>query len=283
MKIVLVSDTHLAPQATDFRKNCEAVRAWIETVPHDICVHLGDITAEGVKNPAHFAAARDAFGTWPSDLLFLPGNHDIGENDEGAGEHGAPRVEAAGLARYRQNFGPDHWKREIFGWTLLGLNAQVFGGDDEEEKTQFEWLEAALSRCEGPLGLMLHKPLFKNNMAEAIRHRRYIDFKARQKLSALLTGKDLRFVVSGHAHQSRCHYADGVEHFWAPSTAFIIPDTLQERIGDKTLGVATLTLQRDTHRFDLIVPPGLEQFNILDYADIYPEIAAGRLTQGRPS
>jgi hypothetical protein len=91
---------------------------------------------------------------------------------------------------------------------------------------------------------------------------------------------DLRFVLSGHAHQSRRLLRDGVEHRWAPSTAFCLPDGMQERIGDKVVGVLTLTLSGNNHRFAVIRPQGLVRHNILDHPQLYPGIAVLRARLG---
>jgi alkaline phosphatase D len=40
VKIVLVSDTHLAPRATAFRKNWDVIARWIEELRPDLVVHL---------------------------------------------------------------------------------------------------------------------------------------------------------------------------------------------------------------------------------------------------
>jgi alkaline phosphatase D len=40
VKIVLVSDTLLAPRATAFRKNWDVIARWIEELRPDLVVHL---------------------------------------------------------------------------------------------------------------------------------------------------------------------------------------------------------------------------------------------------
>jgi hypothetical protein len=89
---------------------------------------------------------------------------------------------------------------------------------------------------------MLHKPLFLYGPQDDEPHVRYIPEAPRRRLLALLRCHELGFILSGHAHQSRRLVRDGVEHRWAPSTAFCLPDGMQERIGDKEVGVLTLTL-----------------------------------------
>jgi 3',5'-cyclic AMP phosphodiesterase CpdA len=276
MQIALISDTHLAPGATAFRANCDAARAWITALAPDLTVHLGDITADAAKDPGHYAEAAEAFENWPTPLRFLPGNHDVGDNPTTTPHGDDPLIDAGRLARYQAVFGPDRWTLRAEAWTLVGLNAQVFGWEGVEQDDQFDWLEDVLTRVDGPLGLMLHKPLFRDGAGDTEHHHRYVLQPARARLLDRLRGHDLRFVVSGHTHQTRRCHVDGVEHVWAPSTAFLIPDGLQERIGDKIQGAMLLTLSATGHRFTLAGPPGLTQHDLLDHAAVYPQLAGLR-------
>lgn len=276
MQIALISDTHLAPGATAFRDNCDAARAWIAALAPDLTVHLGDITADAAKDPAHHAEAVAAFADWPTPLRFLPGNHDLGDNPTDAPHGDDPFIDAPRLALYQAAFGPDRWAFRAEGWTIIGLNAQLFGWTGPEQDDQFAWLEDVLAGVDGPIGLMLHKPLFRDGPGDTERHHRYVPQPARGLLLDKLRGHDLRFVVSGHTHQTRRCHVDGVEHVWAPSTAFLIPDRLQERIGDKIQGTMLLTVTATGHRFTLVGPPGLTQRDLLDHAEVYPQLAGLR-------
>ncbi len=278
MKIALIADTHLAPNAEAFARNCAAARAWIADLAPDLTVHLGDITADAVKDPGHYAAARAAFAAWPGQIRFLPGNHDVGDNPDDTGFGHAPFVDAERLSLYRATFGQDYWTFRAERWTIIGLNAQLFGWDHSEQAVQLAWLDEVLAHASGPVGLMLHKPLFRDHPDDTERHHRYLPLAPRQALLDRLASHDLRFVVSGHTHQTRrCHVAD-VEQVWAPSTAFLIPDALQERIGDKVTGTMLLHLTPESHRFDLVVPAGMAQHDLLDHVEVYPQLA--ELTRG---
>src|SRR5262249_54993967 len=62
----------------------------------------------------------------------------------------------------------------------------------------------------------------------------------------------------------------GVEHRWVPSTAFCLPDGMQERIGEKEVGLLMLMLDGTRHRFVVARPEGLRRNNILDHPELYP-------------
>jgi hypothetical protein len=102
----------------------------------------------------------------------------------------------------------------------------------------------------------------------------------RDRLLAIVRSRALRFVVSGHTHQSRRHVCGGVEHRWAPSTAFCLPDGMQERIGEKEVGLLMLMLDGTDHRFAMARPEGLRRNNILDHAELYPGLAELRAALG---
>lgn len=261
MKIAIVADTHLTSRGTAVDENWAAVTAWLESDPPDLLIHLGDVTADGARDPREFAAASAAFERLRLPIRFVPGNHDIGDNPLETGPSGDHPLDLARLADFRALFGPDSWELVNDAWRLFGLNAQLFGTGTEEEERQFRWLAERVSEQEGAaVALVLHKPLFREGPADTEVHVRYVPARPRRRLLDLVASCDLRFVVSGHAHQYRAHSCDGVEHVWAPSTAYCFPDTMQERIGEKEkmVGALMLELSATAHRFALVRPPGLE-------------------------
>jgi 3',5'-cyclic AMP phosphodiesterase CpdA len=267
MQIALISDTHLMPTAPAFDANLAAARAFV--VAHGITdtIHLGDITADGVKLPEHLDHARGVLADWPGTLHMLPGNHDIGDNP---GDFGHATVTSLTLARYTAAFSSERWVLHRAGWRLIGLDAQVFGRGDALEEVQDRWLDRVLADVSGPIGLFLHKPLFRDDPADPDPHHRYVPLAPRTALLARFATLDLRFVVAGHTHQTRNRHVDGIEHVWLPSTAFILPNALQETIGTKDIGMMTLTLTEGAHAFELITPPGMVRHNLVDQAHVYP-------------
>jgi len=275
MRIVLVSDSHLSPVVGAFGDNWLAIEAWIASMRPDMVVHLGDITAYGDEDPAELSQAFHVLNSGDWEKRFLPGNHDMGDNPPGPGVASEQRlVDLEHLQRYRGVFGPDRWSFRAGAWQILGLNAQLFGTGLDEEEAQFAWVEAALGTSSGPLGVMLHKPLFRNGPADDEIHGRYVPQAPRRRLLDLLARRDLRFVVAGHTHQTRQIEVDGVEHVWAPSCAFVIPDALQETIGAKIVGAMTLDLTDTTHHFRLALPDRVIQHNVVDFPQLYPEFTA---------
>ena len=131
--------------------------------------------------------------------------------------------------------------------------------------------------------LFLHKPLFQDSPADELPHQRYVPVVARRRLFALLAPVRLGAVVSGHVHQYRDRVVDGVRHLWMPSTAYFLPDEVQDRIGEKVTGIGMIELTPDRLRCHLVCPEGVTRHDALDHP-VYPKLveARSRLRAGRP-
>jgi 3',5'-cyclic AMP phosphodiesterase CpdA len=277
VRIALVSDSHLAPVADASNANWDAAKAYIARGGIDLTIHLGDITLDGFSDHAQHDHARRLAENWPTPLLFLPGNHDIGDHRPGPDVPAAESLDLTLLARYRATFGADYWRRATDGWSLIGIDAQLLGSDTAEEADQWEWLAGELRECrDGPVALLLHKPLFRNDPAEDVPHIRYVPKAPRLRLLDLLSAVDLRLVLAGHTHQYFDRVIGRVRHVWLPSTAYIFPDSQQERIGAKVTGLAVLELTPGAHRLDLLSPDGVLQHNLVDQPFYAAMMAARR-------
>jgi 3',5'-cyclic AMP phosphodiesterase CpdA len=265
MRILLVTDSHLAARAPAFNANWAAAKAFAARARADLTIHLGDISLDAARKPAELAFAAAQCKDWPTALRFLPGNHDIGDNPPKPGEPAEEPLDLDLLKRYRQPFGADYWSIAAGRWSLLGLDAELLGSDTAEEAAQWAWLEATLAALKGrPVMLFLHKPLFLDDPAAATEPLyRYVPVAPRRRLLDLLTAIELPLVVSGHVHQYLDHVVAGTRHVWLPSTAFILPDDKQDRVGAKLTGMGVLELGDDGLRFDLVTPEGMARHDIV--------------------
>ncbi|HVJ54783.1 MAG TPA: metallophosphoesterase [Aliidongia sp.] len=258
MRIVLVTDSHLAPLDAKASANWRAAREFTSRSRADLTIHLGDITAAGFDLEGEFTHAATLIAEWPTPMRLLPGNHDIGDNPPGPETPSKHPLDPARLAAYRRAFGPDYWAAEIEGWWLIALDAQLFGLGDEHEAAQWDWLTARATEAAGrPIMLLSHKPLFQHGPDDAEPHIRYVPLVQRRRLMTLFAGLDLRLVLSGHTHQYLDRVIEGIRHIWLPATSYCFADSLQERIGEKIVGLGLLELDGDRCRVDLACPDGM--------------------------
>ena len=285
MRIVLVSDSHLAPTAGAFNDNWQAVRAFVAAAKADLTIHLGDVTVDGPKDPEQFAHVQTISAGWPTPLRYLPGNHDIGDSPPGPGLPSQEPLRTDRLEDFRRAFGADYWVFDADGWRLFGLNAQLFGSDTAEESAQWSWLQTEVSGSRGvPALVFLHKPLFQTSPADLEPKRRYVPVAPRRRLYELF-GEALRTVISGHVHQYLDRHIDGVRYVWLPSTAYFMPDEVQDRIGEKVTGLGVLDLAGGAMQFHLVCPEGLLRHSSFDHP-VYPKMVeaarAHRAAAARP-
>jgi 3',5'-cyclic AMP phosphodiesterase CpdA len=265
MRIVIVTDSHLAASAPACNDNWRAVREYVTRSAADLTVHLGDISLDAVSDGSQLETARAMCDPWPSPFRFLPGNHDIGDNPLSPEVPARHPLETGLIERYRANFGADFWAISVEGWYLIGVDAQLFGSNIAFEYEQWRWLDDCVGNAgTRPVALMLHKPLLQNTCADSAPHIRYVPIEPRRRLLNLIAQLNVQIVLSGHTHQYLDRRIEGVRHVWVPSTAFFIPDTDQDRIGEKVTGLGLLELNGDDYRFDLVCPDRLARNNFVE-------------------
>lgn len=273
MRIALIADTHLSARSPECVANWHAARRAIGRLAPDITVNLGDITLDGQRHPEELALAARLVRQWATPMHCVPGNHDVGD---ASGE--AP-FDAALLAAYVDRFGPDHWVLHAADWMLMGLNAQLMGSGTAEEVAQWRWIElqANLAGPQANTVLFLHRPVLRPAPSETTRKGRYVSRPACDRLLHGPLRQSLRMVVSGHTHQYLDVSEDGVRHIWVPSSAFVLPDHMQPRVGEKVVGLGLLQLREGPAAFDLWCADGMVRHDVCDL-QVFRQRATARET-----
>src|SRR5207342_1718492 len=90
----------------------------------------------------------------------IPGNHDIGDNPR-PDQPDDEAVDDQRRDRWLDTIGPDWWSERLDGWTIVAIDAQLFGSDLAAEAEQSEWLEHQLRGAadDAHVLLMSHKPV----------------------------------------------------------------------------------------------------------------------------
>ena len=259
-RLTQISDTHLARRMTPLIDNFHRVSEHIDARRPDLVVNSGDVSFDGPTQPGDLEFARTLHDALPVACRYLPGNHDIGDNPTAVGPAPTQPVTEPSLQAYRAILGEDRWRFDAAGWCFIGLNSLVMNTGLPSEGEQFDWLASQLTGTKGqPVALFLHKPLFLNApddpelVATSIR---YVPMPARSRLIEMLRAVDLRLVASGHVHQRRDFTFAHVRQIWAPSAGFFVPDSRQEVIGIKEVGLVEYRFQPDSFEVRHVRAPG---------------------------
>jgi 3',5'-cyclic AMP phosphodiesterase CpdA len=252
-RLIQISDPHLSPRHGFFHGNFERVTEAVNRLAPDLVVSSGDLTVNGPEAPDDLAFARWCHDRIAAPVLFLPGNHDVGE--EPGGEHLHQPISASRLEAWIAHFGRHRWRAELGRWRLLGVNSQLFNSELPEEAEQWTWLEAALGDRGGPVGVFLHKPLYEHDPTLPPDPRNTASPVALDRLERLFRDGGVRFVASGHRHQRRILRIGGIDHVWCPSTAFMPSEPVPGC--DPSLGLLEFTFDGDGYAVAFHAPEGL--------------------------
>lgn len=259
-RLTQISDTHLARRHQSLTDNFHRVSEYIDTTRPDLVVNSGDVAWDGPSNQDDLEFARGLHDALAAPCRYIPGNHDIGDNPTELGPVPSQPVTEQSVQAFRSHFGEDRWRFEAAGWCFIGLNSLVMNTGLASETEQFDWLSQQLASADGrPVALFLHKPLFLNTPGDAelaATAIRFVPMPARSRLLEMLDTVDLRLVASGHVHQRRDFTFRHVRHVWAPSAGFIIPDSKQEVIGTKEVGLVEYRFQPDAFEVRHVRAPG---------------------------
>jgi 3',5'-cyclic AMP phosphodiesterase CpdA len=260
-RLTQISDTHLARRHQMLTDNFGRAADYIDASRPDLVVNSGDLAFDGPTNRDDLEFASTLHAALPVQCRYLPGNHDIGDNLTAVGTAPSQPVSEPLRQAFLSIFGEDRWRFDAAGWCFVGLNSLVMNSGLDSEAEQFDWLASQLADTGGkPVALFLHKPLFLNSpddpelAATAIR---YVPMPARSRVIEMLGTIDLRLVASGHVHQRRDFTHSHTRHVWAPSASFIIPDSKQERIGVKEVGLVEYRFQPDGFEVRHVRAPGM--------------------------
>jgi 3',5'-cyclic AMP phosphodiesterase CpdA len=277
MRIAIVADSHLAERAPECVANWTAAAGAVARLRADLTVHLGDISLDGQVRSEELPFAAALAKAWPTPMHFVPGNHDLGD---GSGER---PLDAARLSAYAASFGADRWAVSVGRWELIGINAQLLGSGTPEEDAQWQWLEEHVRQWgeREHSVLFLHRPLVRPD-ADETPTGRYVPSQACERLLHGPLKHTLRAVVSGHVHQYLDRKVSGVRHLWLPSTAFVFPEEMQARVGEKVVGLGVLELGASSVWFDLLCPDGMARHNMAELGFYAEQQAHTATNETRP-
>ena len=271
-RLAVVSDTHLSPAAREADGNWDAVVRHVGETRPDLVIHVGDLSLDGAHRTADLDHAIAQLDRLPVAWHAVPGNHDVGDNPW-PGLPAGEAIDAQRHERWLEVVGPDYWSLRLDAWTVLAIDAQLFGADLEAADAQWAWIEEELATFGArPIVLVTHKPwLASDTELAAAPSYRFVPAVQRARFDELFGDRRPELVVSGHVHQHRELAAPGSRHLWATTTWAVLPDERQPTLGTKRCGLLSLELHDNGSAIaQLVEPEGLGQFTLgRDIADPY--------------
>jgi predicted phosphodiesterase len=245
VRVIQISDTHLSPRKRHFEPNWPPLGAWISAQRPHLVIHGGDVTVDGADDEDDFRYCAALFATLPAPVFAVPGNHDVGEP-----RHPHQPVNAGRLDRWRRHLGPDYWSHDVEGWRLIGLNSQLLGSGEAEEKRQLDWLDTTMAEARGRrLAWFLHMPLLD-----------------------LIAAHGVALVATGHVHRSHDRRLGKTRFVWAPSSGFVVGPALQPAmVGESRLGAVVYRFEGSGVEVEINDVEGLIPYRIDDVVhEVYP-------------
>lgn len=258
-RIVQISDTHLSRVHPQFVGNYEVASDFVAETKPDFVIHSGDVAVEATARPDDLVFAKEAMESLGAPYRVIAGNHDIGDNPGDGGYMPKKPATTERIATYEALFGQSQWQFEEAGWSIIGVNAQLFLSGLAAEEAQERWLDETLAASNGkPVAIFCHKPLLLAAIDEPVDvPYRYVPLAPRKRLADLMAKANVQLFACGHVHQSRDHVVDGVRHVWAPATAFTLPDTVQPPVGTKRNGLVSYEFTADGVEVEIVYPEAM--------------------------
>lgn len=229
-----LSDTHLSGRLDHFRSNNELMLDVLHGAPHDLIVHTGDISMDGIRHEEDFAFCHEFYAGLRRKVHFLPGNHDVGDNPRlarAAPENGSA-IDEARMQRYLRYYESDRWSIDHGSWRLLGINSLLIGSGLPREREQNAWVADRLADSgDRHLALFTHQPLFIDEPDPIELSYWTVDPHGRESLRFLIAHPNLRLIASGHLHQQRARAYRQIDLQWCPSIAFTTHEALVPEMG----------------------------------------------------
>jgi 3',5'-cyclic AMP phosphodiesterase CpdA len=257
-RIAQISDAHLSDRRPFFQHNWEVLLDDLARANPDLVVSTGDMTIDGAGQEGELDYAAAQFRRLGREVLFVPGNHDIG-NSRPDVRGGETLITEQRRAAYCRRFGPDFWLRDLDRWRLVGLNSMLPGSGLDAEREQDAFLQDATATAgTRKLIVLAHKPLYITQPQEAKPTQSALFPEHRARWQALLEPAGGVLMLSGHIHEVKTARWGGIRQIWAPSTAFVmdVAGRKRKRQGIQRPGYLLHSLEGRRHRYEFVEPHG---------------------------
>lgn len=256
-RIAQISDAHLSARRPFFQHNWEVLLDDLARTKPDLIVSTGDMTIDGADHESELDYAADQFRRLRREVLFVPGNHDIG-NSRPDVRGGEILITEARREAYCRRFGADFWVHDLDRWRIVGLNSMLPGSDlaaESEQDTLFQ--DAVATAGKRKLMVIVHKPLYMTEPQDPKPTQSALFPEHRARWQQLLEPAGA-LMLSGHIHEVKTARWGRIRQVWGPSTAFVmdVAGRKKKRYGIQRPGYLLHTLEGRGHAYEFVEPTG---------------------------
>ncbi|MEO1459882.1 MAG: hypothetical protein AAFV49_20255, partial [Pseudomonadota bacterium] len=168
---------------------------------------------------------------------------------------------------YIAALGPDFWSVDHGAWRFLGLNPFLLQSGLPAEQEQEAMIDAALAAHDGPVGVFTHVPLFAHSPGETdVEPSATILPAPRQALLERFAAGGVRFVASGHLHRFKRMRFAGIEHIWAPGTAFMSTGPKSAAWGGEPwVGFVSFSFEGESYTAEVVEPDDMINMDLRNW------------------
>ncbi|MBN2335824.1 metallophosphoesterase, partial [Candidatus Bathyarchaeota archaeon] len=216
-----------SPWKTNLMTNDRArwVASRVDAHSPDFTVHLGDVVHPVPHLPTYGAAsgvANEIMSLIGSPLIYVPGNHDIGDKDNPTVP--AYIVNQGYIEEFHRYYGPTYRSLDHKGVHLVMIDSPALNSGLSEEEEQRKWLEEDLEANKGRRTMVFsHYPPYLHKPGEPSNYDN-IDMPARRWLLGLLEQYNVEAFFAGHVHHFAYRRHHGTQIYGLLSTCFVRQD-----------------------------------------------------------
>jgi 3',5'-cyclic AMP phosphodiesterase CpdA len=224
-KIALLSDPHVNTKTRGlhalFNSRFDEVIKRVNDMKVALVLIAGDLTDGWRAKAQEMKAFRCRIRDFTPPVLFVPGNHDVGDKKQCGGKESPVTLER--IKNFESALGPSYFACEYAGVRVIGINSSLFGSRFASEKAQWEFLETALGEpCNMRTLLLMHYPLFTKAVTEPGDYWN-VQPRYRKRLLGLLDMGRVAAVVTGHFHRYLVNRYNGTLLLTTPPLSFGLP------------------------------------------------------------
>ena len=223
LRIAFLSDTHTNSNTTGdqplYKAHLEEVIQQVNATGVDVVLIAGDLTQGGKAE--EMEDFKKQIAAFKAPVLYVPGNHDIGNKHYTGGTN---PVNTVPIAHYEATLGRSFDSWVISGVRILGVNSPILGSGLPHEADQWKFLEKELAvPSSKPTIVFMHYPPYVTSTDEPGGNYHNVEPEPRARLLKLLKQGGVRTLLTAHLHRPLTNRYEGLFIYTTPPVSFGLP------------------------------------------------------------